>query len=133
MQRTLASKPIKASVKATSQQPSVSTLAGLGIKVRDFAYESKLPPIQTIYRHPRQIQPAVVRTTLTPKHQSKESEEDNNFSQPSSQPETRPKKLERTPTEPVIPPTPNSTNDDSTTYSMSMTRDSDTDPQEANN
>jgi hypothetical protein len=94
------SKPIKASVKAASEQPSVATLASLGIKVRDFAYESKLPPIPPIYRHPRQIQPAVVRTTL--KRQWAESGEDNYF-QSSSQPETSQKKLERTSTEPAIP------------------------------
>ena len=96
------SKPIKASVKAASEQPSVAMLASLGIKVRDFAYESKLPPIQPIYRHPRQVQPAVVRTTL--KRQWTESEEDDFFSQSSSQPETSQKKLERTSTEPAIPP-----------------------------
>ena len=96
------SKPIKASVKAASEQPSVAMLASLGIKVRDFAYESKLPPIQPIYRHPRQIQPAVVRTTL--KRQWAESGEDDIFSQSSSQPETSQKKLERTSTEPAIPP-----------------------------
>ena len=79
----------------------------MGIKVRDFAYESKLPPIQPIYRHPRQIQPAVVRTTL--KRQWAESGEDDYFSQSSSQPETSQKKLERTSTEPAIPPALDST------------------------
>ena len=105
-----ASKPIKASVKAASEQPSAALLASLGIKVRDFAYESKLPPIQPIYRHPRQIQPAVVRTTL--KRQWAESGEDDYFSQSSSQPETSQKKLERTSTEPAIPPVPDSTDID---------------------
>jgi hypothetical protein len=103
-QQRNASKPIKASVKAASEQPSVAQLASLGIKVRDFAYESKLPPIQPIYRHPRQIQPAVVRTTL--KRQWKESEEDDFFSQSGSQSESSQKKLERTSTEPAIPPAP---------------------------
>ena len=100
------SKPIKASVKAASEQPSVALLASLGIKVRDFAYESKLPPIQPIYRHPRQIQPAVVRNTL------KRQWEDDVFSQSSSQPESSQKKLERTSTEPAIPPTLDSTDID---------------------
>lgn len=100
-QQRNASKPIKASVKAASGQPAVAMLANLGIKVRDFAYESKLPPIQPIYRHPRQIQPAVVRNTL--KRQWTETGEDDLFSQLSSQPE---KKLERTSTEPAIPPAP---------------------------
>ena len=103
-QQRNASKPIKASVKAASEQPSVAQLASLGIKVRDFAYESKLPPIQPIYRHPRQIQPAVVRTTL--KRQWAESEEDDLFSQSGSQSESSQKKLERTSTEPAIPPAP---------------------------
>ena len=98
------SKPIKASVKAASEQPSVALLASMGIKVRDFAYESKLPPIQPIYRHPRQIQPAVVRTTL--KRQWAESGEDDYFSRSNSQPESSQKKLERTSTEPAIPPVP---------------------------
>ena len=105
-QQRNASKPIKASVKGSSEQPSISRLANLGIKVRDFAYDSKLPPIQTIYCHPRQIQPAVVKTTL--KHQ----QNDNLFSQSSSHPETSQKKLKRTSTEPVIPPSPNSTDID---------------------
>jgi hypothetical protein len=109
-QQRNASKPIKASVKAASEQPSVALLASLGIKVRDFAYESKLPPIQPIYRHPRQIQPAVVRTTL--KRQWAESGEDDFFSQSGSQPETSQKRLERTSTEPAIPPVPDSTDTD---------------------
>ena len=99
-QQRNASKPIKASVKAASEQPSVAMLASLGIKVRDFAYESKLPPVQPIYRHPRQIQPAVVRTIL--KRQWTETGENDPLSQSSSQPETSQKKLERTSTEPVI-------------------------------
>ena len=106
-QQRNASKPIKASVKGSSEQPSISRLANLGIKVRDFAYDSKLPPIQTIYCHPRQFQPAVVKTTL--EHQRN----DNLFSQSSSHPETSQKKLKRTSTEPVIPPSPDSTDTDS--------------------
>jgi hypothetical protein len=108
------SKPLKASVKAASEQPSVAMLASLGIKVRDFAFESKLPPIQPIYRHPRQIQPAVVRTTL--KRQWVEPGEDDFFSQSSSQPETSQKKLERTSTEPAILFAPDSTDIDDYEY-----------------
>ena len=111
-----ASKPIKASVNGSSQQPSILTLENLGIKVRDFTYESKLLPIQTIYCHPRQIQPAVVRATL--KHQ----QDDDPFSQPSSHPETSQKRLERTSTEPVIPPTPNSTDIDGGNFSQSSSQ-----------
>jgi hypothetical protein len=40
-----------------SDQPSIATLASYGIKVRDFAYESTLPPIAPIPRVPRQVQP----------------------------------------------------------------------------
>ncbi|KAH7916274.1 hypothetical protein BJ138DRAFT_1139973 [Hygrophoropsis aurantiaca] len=40
-----------------SQQPTPEVLAQLGIKVRDFAYESTLPPIAPIPRVPRQMQP----------------------------------------------------------------------------
>lgn len=45
-------------LRPSSQQPTVETLQSLGIKVRDFAYESTLPPIAPIPRVPRQIQPA---------------------------------------------------------------------------
>ena len=38
-------------------QPHPSTLAAYGIKVRDFAYESTLPPVAIVPRVPRQIQP----------------------------------------------------------------------------
>ena len=111
-----ASKPIKSSVNGSSEQPSILTLEILGIKVRDFVYKSKLPPIQTLYCHPRQIQPAVVRATL--KHQ----QDDDPFSQPSSHPETSQKRLERTSTEPVIPPTPDSTDIDEGNFSQSSSQ-----------
>ncbi|KAF9057929.1 hypothetical protein BJ165DRAFT_1398112 [Panaeolus papilionaceus] len=72
--------PKDAKVKRKRQQPTPQYLATLGIKVRDFAYESKLPPVKTVYRQPKQIQPS---------------------SQPVSQ---GPRPLERTLTEPVIEP-----------------------------
>ena len=40
-----------------SGQPSVALLASYGIKVRDFAYESTLPPIAPVPRVPRQVLP----------------------------------------------------------------------------
>ncbi|OAX44031.1 hypothetical protein K503DRAFT_765354 [Rhizopogon vinicolor AM-OR11-026] len=43
---------------AASQQPTVEMLQSLGILVRDFAYESTLPPIAPVPRVPRQIQPS---------------------------------------------------------------------------
>lgn len=45
-------------LRPSYQQPTVETLQSLGIKVRDFAYESTLPPIAPIPRVPRQTQPA---------------------------------------------------------------------------
>lgn len=42
-------------------QPTIAQLEGFGVKVRDFAYESTLPPVRTVYRQPRQIQPSVPR------------------------------------------------------------------------
>ncbi|KAH7930670.1 hypothetical protein BV22DRAFT_1191042 [Leucogyrophana mollusca] len=39
------------------QQPTPEMLAQLGIKMRDFAYESTLPPIAPVLRVPRQTQP----------------------------------------------------------------------------
>ncbi|KAF8622087.1 hypothetical protein AX15_007231 [Amanita polypyramis BW_CC] len=41
----------------TSEKPNAEQLVGLGIKVRDFAYESSLPPIAPVYFLPKQIQP----------------------------------------------------------------------------
>ena len=41
-----------------SPQPTPEDLARLGIKVRDFGYESTLPAVKTVYRQPRQIQPS---------------------------------------------------------------------------
>jgi len=42
-------------------QPTAAQLAMLGIRVRDFAHERTLPPVRTVYRQPRQIQPSVPR------------------------------------------------------------------------
>ncbi|KAJ7490336.1 hypothetical protein B0H11DRAFT_2010102, partial [Mycena galericulata] len=47
---------------APSDQPSVAALAALGIKVRDFFYESTLPPIAPFRRAP----PAPVRQQVQP-------------------------------------------------------------------
>ncbi|KAF8737936.1 hypothetical protein AX14_012118 [Amanita brunnescens Koide BX004] len=40
-----------------SEQPTVEQLAKLGISVRDFAYESTLPPVAPVYFLPKQVQP----------------------------------------------------------------------------
>ncbi|KAF8165563.1 hypothetical protein B0H34DRAFT_793936 [Crassisporium funariophilum] len=88
-----------------SQQPSAATLGSMGIKVRDFAYESTLPPIRPIFRHPRQIQPGVVRANPL-KRERTETEDDEPFSQQSQEDSQRDAtKLERTSTEPAIVPT----------------------------
>jgi len=42
---------------AKSEQPTPEQLAKFGITVRDFAYESTLPPIAPVYFLPKQIQP----------------------------------------------------------------------------
>ncbi|KIL67257.1 hypothetical protein M378DRAFT_9505, partial [Amanita muscaria Koide BX008] len=43
--------------RCESKQPTAAELTKYGIKVRDFAIESTLPPIAPVYLHPTQIQP----------------------------------------------------------------------------
>ena len=94
---------LKPPIMVQDEQPTAADLAKLGIKVRDFAYEkTDLPPVRTIYRHPRQIQPAVNRNHGV-QRQPTETAEDGVFSQP-SQESSQP--LERTVTEPVLSPLP---------------------------
>jgi hypothetical protein len=63
-------------------QPSIEELQNIGIKVRDFAYEkTSLPPVHTIYRHPRQFQPSVTTSPDQPilrslKHKRTETDEE---------------------------------------------------------
>ena len=45
------------STSSKSEQPTAEQLAKLGITVRDFAYESTLPPVAPVYFLPKQIQP----------------------------------------------------------------------------
>ncbi|KAG1728229.1 hypothetical protein EDB19DRAFT_1941416 [Suillus lakei] len=45
-------------LRPSSQQPTIEMLQSLGIKVRDFAYESTLPPIAPVPQVPRQTQPS---------------------------------------------------------------------------
>ena len=53
-------KPLSTAAQVrVSQQPDVATLASYGIKVRDFAYESTLPPVKPVHLLPRQIQPGL--------------------------------------------------------------------------
>lgn len=75
-------------------QPTTEDLARLGIKVRDFIFESTLPPVRTIYRQPRQIQPSI------PGQLHREDTEPIEESQSQSQVNG----LARTLTEPVIEP-----------------------------
>ena len=82
-----------------NEQPSIEKLAKFGVKVRDFAYESTLPPVRTIYRHPRQVQPSVPRQI-----QREDTEpEDGRLSQSQSQPQGISQSVKRTLTEPVAP------------------------------
>jgi hypothetical protein len=94
-----------------SQQPDVATLASYGIKVRDFAYESTLPPVKPVHLLPRQIQPG-----LRPLKRIRGGEVEDEFSQPTAGSagegegsSSKKSKLERTVTEPAllpgIPPT----------------------------
>jgi hypothetical protein len=94
-----------------SKQPDAATLAMLGIKVRDFAYESTLPPVKPVHLLPRQIQPGL--RTLK---RIRDGEVEDVFSQPTAGSaeegegsSSKKSKLERTMTEPVletgIPPT----------------------------
>lgn len=98
--------PRKPPIMVQDEQPTAADLAKLGIKVRDFAYEkTDLPPVRTIYRHPRQIQPAVTRNHGV-QRQSTETAEDGVFSQPSQESSQPSQPLERTVTEPVLSPPP---------------------------
>jgi hypothetical protein len=105
-----ASSDAQPSVLRSSQQPTVEMLQSLGIKVRDFAYESTLPPIAPIPRVPRQIQPSARPLKRT----SREWEEEDGAPSRSSRPpfgrkatnaysETnwKPNSLVRKPTEPL--------------------------------
>lgn len=94
-----------------SQQPDAAKLASYGIKVRDFAYESTLPPVKPVHLLPRQIQPG-----LRPFKRIRADDVEDVFSQPTAGNaaegegnSSKKSKLERTVTEPVlrlgIPPT----------------------------
>ncbi|KAG6910962.1 hypothetical protein DXG01_006016 [Tephrocybe rancida] len=84
-------------------QVHADTLAKLGIKVRDFAYESKLPPVQP-YRV-RQIQPGP-RPLKRNRRDGEENEDDvfqdNSRTGPSEGSSSKRSKLEREDTEPDI-------------------------------
>lgn len=82
-----------------SEQPSVSKLAELGVKVRDFAYESTLPPVPTVYLQPRQIQPSVPKDVNDPNDPHYVLEEERKKKVYTFE-STR--KIERTPTEPAL-------------------------------
>ncbi|KAF5364338.1 hypothetical protein D9756_000189 [Leucocoprinus leucothites] len=82
-----------------SEQPSVSKLLELGVKVRDFAYESTLPPVPTVYLQPRQIQPSVPKDVNDPNDPHYVLEEERKKKVYTFE-STR--KIQRTPTEPVL-------------------------------
>lgn len=82
-----------------SEQPSISGLSELGVKVRDFAYESTLPPVPTVYLQPRQIQPSFPRDPNDPNDLHYVLEEERKKKAYSFE-STR--KIQRTPTEPML-------------------------------
>ncbi|PBL02701.1 hypothetical protein ARMGADRAFT_268208 [Armillaria gallica] len=88
------SSPKRARLARPTPQPQPEDLARLGIKVRDFAYESKLPPIPPFRRKP--VQPVM----RSPKRLHRFGEEDIDNEDVFSVGE-RPK-LQRVDTEPVI-------------------------------
>jgi hypothetical protein len=81
-------------------QPSLTLLAAFGVKVRDFAYESTLPPIASVPRVPRQVLPGP-RPLQRARRDSDGSE-----AEPSSQPRSmsNSRLLERKLTKPASDP-----------------------------
>ncbi|KAI9574776.1 hypothetical protein HD554DRAFT_2049966 [Boletus coccyginus] len=100
--------PTSGATAALSQQPSPEFLVSLGIKVKDFAYESTLPAIVPVPRVPRQVQPAP--RTLKRSQRDWDDKEGPSNSLPPVRPllgQTGPKKprsLERKSTEPLQEP-----------------------------
>lgn len=88
----------KARQSRMSQQPSPEFLASLGIKVRDFAYESRLPPINPVPRIPRQVQPEPLPKKQTLTHWNEGAGQDQGGS---SQSQSHSQRLERKATEPL--------------------------------
>ena len=82
-----------------SQQPSPEYLASLGIKVRDFAYESTLPPIIPVPRIPRQVQPEPLPRKYNVRGWEDESSQQGESSSRSAKPSSQ--RLERKATEPL--------------------------------
>jgi len=86
-------RPTRAVLKAArdSPQPTPEDLAQLGIKVRDFGYESTLPAVKTVYRQPRQIQPSararpVARQDTEPDESGLSQSQQSDFASQPSQP-----------------------------------------------
>ena len=101
------SKPSSTAARAReSRQPDAAALASYGIKVRDFAYESTLPPVKPVHLLPRQIQPGIRSLKRI-----RDGEVDNASSLPTNGSAERGEgssskksKLERTATEPALQP-----------------------------
>jgi hypothetical protein len=77
-------------------QPTSGELARLGVRVRDFVYDTTLPPVRPVYRQPRQIQPSI------PRQLQREDTEPVDESQSQSMGSRQ--TLGRTLTEPVLEP-----------------------------
>ncbi|KAG6336595.1 hypothetical protein ID866_2504 [Astraeus odoratus] len=84
---------------AVSVQPSPEFLASLGIKVRDFAYENTLPPINPVLRIPRQVQPEPPPRKRALGGWDEEGSQDQGTSSQSVKPNSQ--RLERKATEPL--------------------------------
>lgn len=91
--------PSNARQTRVSQQPSPEYLASLGIKVRDFAYESKLPPIIPVPRIPRQVQPEPLPKTQYLTQWDQGGSQDQGISSQFAKPHSQ--RLERKATEPL--------------------------------
>ena len=82
-----------------SEQPSISVLSELGVKVRDFGYENPLPPVPAVHLPLYQIQPSSSGHVNVPNgiHNVLAEEYKKEVHLPES---TR--KIQRTPTEPIL-------------------------------
>lgn len=90
------SRPRSRQLVQRDPQPTTEVLARLGVKVRDFIYDTTLPPVRPVYRQPRQIQPSIPRQL----HREDTEPVEESQSQAVGSRQT----LERTLTEPVLEP-----------------------------
>ena len=87
----------KLSQPRRDHQPTAAELASIRIKVKDFAYQNDLPPVRTIYRQRKQIQPSVFQQI-----HREDTEPLDGISDSSQQSLCNRESLHRTTTEPVL-------------------------------